>query len=139
MCLNPIYGYVTVDEQNLIRQSDVNNSLHLSTLGSPNTAVVSQNHIKVFAQSGERPIQMTEVTLESIEQLASYYRRLPHGHEVPTLTTTMHDVKDEVNGIFKIVDTTVVPDLIKSEWEGNLWLHWTSEKLKTSLRDVYNH
>ena len=134
MCLNPIYGYVTVDEQNLIRQSDVNNSLHLSTLGSPSTAVVSQNHIKVFAQSGERPIQMTEVTLESIEQLASYYRRLPHGHEVPTLTTTMHDVKDEVNGIFKIVDTTVVPDLIKSEWEGNLWLHWTSEKLTDLLK-----
>jgi len=140
LCLHPTYGYTTVEEMNLIRQSErpnaADSSLHLSSLGTTanNTAVVSQNHIKVFAQSGEKPIRMTEVTLETIEQLASFYRRLPHGHEMPALSTTMHDVKDDVNGIFDIVDTTIVPELVKIEWENNKWLTWTPEKITDILK-----
>lgn len=148
MVLHPIYGYISVEEMNFIRtiqamahsdkdkQQDnvLDNSLHLSTLGSPNASVVSQNHIKVFAQSGEKPIRIAEVTIDSIEQLASYYRMLPHGHEVPPLSTTMHDVKDDVNALFQIVDTSVVPDLITSEWVDNKWLLWSPDKLTELLK-----
>jgi hypothetical protein len=135
MCLHPTFGYITVEEMNLVRQlqSDkhdnvADSSLHLSSLGAPNPSVVSQNHIKVFAQSGEKPIQLTEVTIDSIERLAQFYRMLPHGHEVPPLSTTMHDVYDDVNGLFQIVDTSVVPDLIKTEWVDNKWLTWSPDK-----------
>lgn len=143
MCLHQTYGYITVEEMNLIRQaaaqSDkqenvLDNSLHLSTLGSPNASVVSQNHIKVFAQSGEKPIRLSEVTIDSIEQLASYYRMLPHGHEVPPLSTTMHDVKDDVNAVFQIVNTNVVPELSTSEWDDNKWLLWSPDKLTDILK-----
>jgi len=141
MCLHPTFGYITVEEMNLVRQlqSDkhdnvADSSLHLSSLGAPNPSVVSQNHIKVFAQSGEKPIQLTEVTIDSIERLAQFYRMLPHGHEVPPLSTTMHDVYDDVNGLFQIVDTSVVPDLVKTEWVDNKWLTWSPDKLTEILK-----
>ena len=46
----------------------------------------------------------------------------------------MHDVKDDVNGIFDIVDTTIVPELVKIEWENNKWLTWTPEKITDILK-----